>query len=451
MTSAAVVGLPLVLVLLGGCVGPGAGAAPDSATSATTTVDALTRRAAAAAATLAGLPGVEEATPGPVADGSADARWVSFDVRTDVATAPEVTATASAALAVLVADDLTGSVRLAQPARPGLPAVAVTLGTDVPAEALLATTAQVLALPGVTGAEVAEGTVSLGLDGPATLPALAGATAALDTATLMMATPDQRLSTVTAPGLLTPALAGALAAVLARHDVTSVFFGGVDGPDEALQVRVRSASAQAAVAQALAATDDGPVRFAVATAFQEVTGTVGQPLAAGALDAPPPAPTTWPADPAAPACTGADLEVRVEGGDAALGRRFLLLAARNAGPVACAVDGTPAVEFWRASGTTAPDVEVGTRPGTPAPGRVVVPADGTVYAQLQWGAMSTALDPDVTVALGVRAVRGAEATRLAVPANAGGPLDVLAGAAVAIGPWQQTAGGWQVAGGSPAG
>jgi hypothetical protein len=449
--------------VLSACGGPGAPGAPADGAPADGAAgdgdpagraaadDPLARRATAAAAALAGLPGVEEAAPGwvdpPPADGP-DTRTVAFDVRTDLATAAEVTATARAALDVLADADVPGSVRLAQDARAGLPGVAVTLGTTDPADALLATTEQLLALPGLADAAVAAGTVGLTLSDPAVLPAVAESTARLGTGTLMVGTADQRLSSVVPPGALDGPLAATLAGLLARPDVTSAFLGTATGADAALQVRVGSGSAQAAVAQLLATAPPGaaPVPFSVATAFGEVTGSVGEPLAAGALDLPPPAATTWPADPAAPPCTGSGLAVEVHGGDAALGRRFLLLAARNTGPVPCAVEGTPAVEFWRASGTAAPDVETGTRPGTPAPGRVVVPVGDVVYAELQWGAMSTALDPDVTVALGVRAVRGADAVRLEVPAEAGGPLDVLAGAAVAVGPWQQTPEGWQVGG-----
>jgi hypothetical protein len=437
-----------LLGVLSACADPGprAGGPSDDAAPAD---DPLVRRVTAVAAALAELPGVEEAAPGwvdgPPADGP-DTRAVAFDVRTGAVTAADVTATASAALDVLVDAEVPGSVRVWQAARTGMPGVAVTLGTGDPADALLATTAQLLTLPGLTGAEVAADTVALTVSDPTALPAVAAATADLGTGTLMVGTADQRLSTVVPPGVLDGALATTLAELLARPEVTSVFLGTAGGADRALQVQVGSGSAQAAVAELLAARPPGatPVSFSVSTAFGEVTGTVGAPLAAGALDTPPPAATTWPADPGARPCTGADLEVLVHGGDAALGRRFLLLAARNTGPVPCAVEGTPAVEFWRASGTPAPDVETGTRPGTPAPGRIVAPVGGAVYAELQWGAMSTALDPDVTVALGVRAVRGADAVRLEVPAEAGGPLDVLAGAAVAVGPWQQTPEGWQI-------
>lgn len=445
--TAMAVALLALLGVLSACAGPGArdgGSVGGSAPAE----DPLVRRVTAVAAALAALPGVEEAAPGwvdaPPAAGP-DTRTVAFDVQTGVATAADVTGTASAALDVLVDADVPGSVRVWQQTRTGMPGVAVTIGTGDPADALLAATAQLLALPGLTDVAVAADTVSLTLADPTALPAVAEATARLATGTLLVGTADQRLSSLVPPGVLDGALATTLAELLARPEVTSVFLGTAGGADQALQVEVGSGSAQAAVAQLLASRPPGatPVSFSVATAFGEVTGTVGAPLAAGALDVPPAA-ATWPADPAAPPCTGAELEVRVHGGDAALGRRFLLLAARNTGPRPCAVEGTPAVEFWRTSGTPAPDVETGTRPGTPAPGRLVVPVGGAVYAELQWAAMSTAQDPDVTVALGVRAVRGADAVRLEVPAEAGGPLDVLAGAAVAVGPWQQTPAGWQV-------
>lgn len=445
--AAAAVVLLTLLGVLSACAGPG-GRDDGSARGSAHADDPLVLRVAAVTAALAALPGVEEAAPGwvdaPPAEGP-DTRTVAFDVRTGAATAADVTATAAATVHVLVDADLPGSVRVWQGARTGMPGVAVTLGTGDPAAALLATTAQLLALPGLTDAAVAVDTVSLTLADPTALPVVAEVTTRLATGTLLIGTADQRLSTVVPPGVLDGTLAATLSELLARPEVTSVFLGTAGGADDTLQVQVGSSSAQAAVAQLLASRPPpaAPLPFSVATAFGEVTGAVGAPLAAAAL-APPAAATTWPADPAAPPCTGADLEVRVHGGDAALGRRFLLLAARNTGPVPCAVEGAPAVEFWRASGTPAPDVATGTRPGTPAPGRLVVPVGAAVYAELQWAAMSTAQDPDVSVAVGVRAVRGADAVRLEVPREAGGPLDVLAGAAVAVGPWQQTPEGWQV-------
>jgi hypothetical protein len=70
---------------------------------------------------------------------------------------------------------------------------------------------------------------------------------------------------------------------------------------------------------------------------------------------------------------------------------------------------------------------------------------------MQWGAMSTANDPDVTVALDVVPVAGAAPVRLwpEIPADAGlaagaTTLDVLDGAEVRVSPWVQAAEGWAV-------
>jgi len=154
----------------------------------------------------------------------------------------------------------------------------------------------------------------------------------------------------------------------------------------------------------------------------------------------------WP-DGDAPACTGADLEVTLGAPDAAAGSRYLAVLARNTSGRPCALDGVPALVFRNAAGE--PQQDVTTEPSAPGvvPGRVVVPAGEQATATVQWGAMSTANDPDVTTTVDVTPVPGAEPVALTptspdAPSGGGAGLDVLDGADVRVGPWVQGAEGW---------
>jgi len=162
---------------------------------------------------------------------------------------------------------------------------------------------------------------------------------------------------------------------------------------------------------------------------------------------PTPGPTAYPDDQSAPACTEADLDVMIAGYDAAAGTRYLTLEATNTSDRACAVQGAPELGFSRLSGTKTPGVVY------PAlcrglPPRVVVPADQKLYAVLEWGAMSTSLDPDVAVAMRVRATPDSSQVTLPfdeVPLYDGttlDELDVLDGAQVEVGWWQADANVW---------
>ena len=111
-----------------------------------------------------------------------------------------------------------------------------------------------------------------------------------------------------------------------------------------------------------------------------------------------------------------------------------------------ALDGVPALEFRNAAGEPQRDVTL--EPSAPGvvPGRVVVPPGERALATVQWGAMSTANDPDVTTTVDVAPVPGAEPVPLTPvfpddPPSAGGALDVLDGADVRVGPWVQGAEG----------
>lgn len=161
----------------------------------------------------------------------------------------------------------------------------------------------------------------------------------------------------------------------------------------------------------------------------------GQPL--------PPGVEPWPDDPAAAACTATDLSVTLGVPDAAAGTRYLALLARNVSGRPCALRGTPTLTFLDAAGRPQSDVTV----TPPAPGvvaaRVVVPAGKRVISTIQWAAMSTANDPDVTTAVGVVAVPGADRRPIMVH-DVDGPtsLDILDGATVRVGPWAQAVDGW---------
>ncbi|GAA1729740.1 hypothetical protein GCM10009809_26640 [Isoptericola hypogeus] len=157
----------------------------------------------------------------------------------------------------------------------------------------------------------------------------------------------------------------------------------------------------------------------------------------------------WPADAGALDCTGSDLGLTLGAPDAALGSRYLAVRAQNVSGRPCAVEGVPSIAFLNADGDEQDDVLVTAAAPGVVPGRVVVPAGESLLATLEWDAMSTANDPDVTTALAVTPVPGADPVRLVpeVPGGAGtsgGPagLDVLDGADVQVGPWAQAADGW---------
>ncbi|MDQ4112451.1 MAG: hypothetical protein M3306_15335 [Actinomycetota bacterium] len=72
------------------------------------------------------------------------------------------------------------------------------------------------------------------------------------------------------------------------------------------------------------------------------------------------------------------------------------------------------------------------------PERVVVPAGESVTAVIDWQAMSTANDPDVTTDLRVTALPGGKPVTVAVSwPGAPSDLDILDGAEVRISPWAQ--------------
>lgn len=156
----------------------------------------------------------------------------------------------------------------------------------------------------------------------------------------------------------------------------------------------------------------------------------------------PEAESPWPQDAAAPACSEADLQISLGSPDAAAGTRYLAVYARNASAAPCALQSYPRIEFLNASGEAQPEVQLQPRPGMSLE-RLVVPAGETALSTLQWGAMSTALDPDETVLLEVSAAPGHEAVSLQPEIQgAAAPLDILDGAEVHQSPWVQALEGW---------
>nr|WP_246322156.1 DUF4232 domain-containing protein [Nocardioides panzhihuensis] len=133
-----------------------------------------------------------------------------------------------------------------------------------------------------------------------------------------------------------------------------------------------------------------------------------------------------------------DLEVTFGGHDAAAGSRQAWIRARNAGAQACAIESVPAVEFLDAAGAAQAGVTIEPYEPSMVPARVVVPAGESAMAVIDWQAMSTANDPDVTTALRVTALPGSKPVTIQVSRpSAPSDLDILDGAEVRISPWAQ--------------
>jgi hypothetical protein len=152
----------------------------------------------------------------------------------------------------------------------------------------------------------------------------------------------------------------------------------------------------------------------------------------------------WPDDASAPDCRGADLELSYGGSDAATGARYASVRARNVGESPCAVEAVPEVVFRGADGAPQQDVTLEAYGPGVVPARVVVPAGAEIFAPLEWRAMSTAGDPDLTTAIEVTPVPRAEPVLVDVLGHVSAPsgLDLLDGATVRVGPWVQAAEGW---------
>lgn len=145
----------------------------------------------------------------------------------------------------------------------------------------------------------------------------------------------------------------------------------------------------------------------------------------------------WQADPAAPDCTGDDLEVTFGVFDSSLGTRAANVRARNVSGVPCAIENVPDLIFLNEAGQAQENVTI--TPGDVEPARVVVPDGEYILSAFLWRAMSTTNDPDTTTTVEVTAVPGADPVRLdaTVDGTRASGLDVLDGAEVRQTPWTQ--------------
>ncbi|SEE80084.1 DUF4232 domain-containing protein [Jiangella alba] len=201
---------------------------------------------------------------------------------------------------------------------------------------------------------------------------------------------------------------------------------------ETADVRVGDASDLAKVADVAAVQGAGV----------DVVRTIDDSAELAVADAPPRPPYTpsadWPADPSAPECDPAGLRLEITGSDAALGSRYLFLGATNTGPAPCAVQGHPDLTFRTLA------EEPLTVTAVPAPGaaRVVIPPGARAMAVVEWNAMPTADNPDLTYEVVLAAAPGAPATELPLTSWAVegyGPhtnLDIVDGGEVTVTEWR---------------
>ena len=134
------------------------------------------------------------------------------------------------------------------------------------------------------------------------------------------------------------------------------------------------------------------------------------------------------------ACAPGDLTLGALGFDAAAGRRFLTVTARNDGTAECVLAGAPAVRFVADDGSETdvllePDDD-GLAPITLAPG-------ATAWAALSWRGGSTADDPPLVTTLLVAPHPGdpESVVGLAGIPGVGDGLDLLGGGTATIGSW----------------
>ncbi|MDR7383675.1 DUF4232 domain-containing protein [Promicromonospora iranensis] len=200
------------------------------------------------------------------------------------------------------------------------------------------------------------------------------------------------------------------------------------------------------------ATADRPLAYTVLDAeYTESTGWVSGavPAAHAPHTVPLPAGTkAWPDDVTAPACASGHLRIAWPGSDAATGHRYGLLTARNVARHACALEAVPEVVPLNDAGRGQDDVSIEPYAPGVVPGRVVVPPGEAASAAVEWGAMSTVNDPDLTTTLRVVPQPGTAAVEVPVserPGSSPGGLDVLDGAVLRISPWVQALEGYSPA------
>ncbi|SDS95714.1 DUF4232 domain-containing protein [Jiangella sp. DSM 45060] len=201
---------------------------------------------------------------------------------------------------------------------------------------------------------------------------------------------------------------------------------------ETADVRVGDASDLAKVADVAAVQGAGV----------DVVRTLDDSAELAVADVPPRPPYTassdWPADTSAPECDPAGLRLEIIGSDAALGSRYLFLGATNTGPAPCAVQGHPDLTF-----RTLAELPL-TVTAVPAadPARVVIPPGARAMAVVEWNAMPTADNPDLTYEVVLAAAPGAPATELPLTSwvvEGYGPhtnLDIVDGGEVEVTEWR---------------
>lgn len=232
-------------------------------------------------------------------------------------------------------------------------------------------------------------------------------------------------------GLTVPddALLTLLADVAAEPGVTQVVHDAVRDtfPQDPLLTVITSGDA-AVVARVL----DGAAYSGPVLAYQVHGSTDGGASATRSGFVAGVAPTTG-ARPAG-ACAPTDLALGATGFDAAAGRRFLTVTARNDGAVECVLAGAPAVRFVADDGSETdvllePDDD-GLAPLTLAPG-------ATAWAALSWRGGSTADDPPLVTTLLVAPHPGdpESVVGLAGIPGVGDGLDLLGGGTATIGSW----------------
>nr|WP_241744380.1 DUF4232 domain-containing protein [Cellulosimicrobium arenosum] len=256
--------------------------------------------------------------------------------------------------------------------------------------------------------------------------------------------------------------------------VTGYGAGSFDGdgtsvPDDAVLRLVADVAARATVTQVAhearrSGVPSGPLLTVVSTADP---ATLARWLAATGYDGPPlayqvqgiaddgasatrsgtlPGASGAAAGAPAGACAAADLSVTAGGFDAALGRRFLTLTARNDTAGACVLSGPPGVRFVASDGAeTDILLEPDTATGPDGGGPVELSPGGTATATLTWRGGSTAGDPPrVTSLLVAPHGSGADGGDVVVPLagteGATEGLDLLDGGSAQIGAWTTTPG-----------
>lgn len=140
------------------------------------------------------------------------------------------------------------------------------------------------------------------------------------------------------------------------------------------------------------------------------------------------------ADRPADACAPHDLTIAAAGVDAAAGRRFLTLTARNDGATPCALAGSPGMRFVADVGT---ETDVLLEPDDAAASPVVLEPGAAASALLSWRGGSTAGGPALVVTLLVAPHPGDPETVVpltGVP-GVGDGLDLLGGGTATVGAW----------------